>query len=90
MRDGEEERNAVDSLDAPPSAFFIPVGTIGQLALAGFGAVMFSAYIVYDTFALLKRFSVDEYIWASVTLYLDVLNLFLRLLELIGFAQGRE
>lgn len=52
-------------------AFFVPVGGVGQLAMAAFGACLFSAYIVFDTFALIKRFSIDDYVWASVTLYLD-------------------
>ena len=48
------------------------------------GAVLFSAYVVFDTFELIKRHSVDEYVWASVGLYLDILNLFLRLLDILG------
>jgi FtsH-binding integral membrane protein len=41
---------------------------------------------VYDTFLLIKRFSLDDYVWASLSLYLDILNLFLRLLEILGMA----
>jgi hypothetical protein len=41
-------------------------------------------YIVFDTFLLIKRFSVDEYIWASVNLYLDIINLFIKILQLLG------
>jgi FtsH-binding integral membrane protein len=47
------------------------------------GAVIFSGYIVYDTDNLIKRFTYDEYIWASITLYLDVLNLFLTILRMM-------
>ena len=46
------------------------------------------ADIVYDTFEIIKRYSVDEYVWASVGLYLDILNLFLRLLEILGMARN--
>jgi FtsH-binding integral membrane protein len=31
---------------------------------------------------------VDEFVWASVGLYLDILNLFLRLLEIFGMARS--
>ncbi|XP_073287113.1 BI1-like protein [Primulina huaijiensis] len=47
------------------------------------GAIIFSGYIVYDTDNLIKRYTYDEYIWASVTLYLDVLNLFLTILRML-------
>ncbi len=46
------------------------------------GATLFSAYIVYDVHLLAAKYDVDEYIWASVSLYLDVLNLFLHILRL--------
>ena len=32
-------------------------------------------------------FSLDDWIWASVTLYLDTINLFLYLLQIIGRMQ---
>ncbi|XP_022849216.1 BI1-like protein isoform X1 [Olea europaea var. sylvestris] len=46
-------------------------------------AIIFAGYIVYDTDNLIKRFTYDEYIWASATLYLDVLNLFHTILRMI-------
>jgi FtsH-binding integral membrane protein len=49
-----------------------------------------NADIVYDTFEIIKRYSVDAYVWASVGLYLDILNLFLRLLEILGMARGSD
>jgi len=69
-------------------ALFFPGGAFWQLGLAFVGAVLFSAYIVYDTSQLIKNYSVDEYVWASVNLYLDIVNLFVRLLEIIGFARA--
>uniref|UniRef100_A0A5K0XSP4 Uncharacterized protein n=1 Tax=Nymphaea colorata TaxID=210225 RepID=A0A5K0XSP4_9MAGN len=50
---------------------FFPLGSAAVALYGGFGAMLFSAYIVYDTD---KRFNYDEYIWASVVLYLDILN----------------
>lgn len=40
-----------------------------------------------DTENLIKRHSYDEYIWASVMLYIDVLNLFINLLSLLRETQ---
>jgi len=48
------------------------------------GAFLFSGFIVFDTFNILNRYPTDEYISATLTLYLDVLNLFLMLLRLVG------
>lgn len=45
-------------------------------------SIIFCGYIVYDTDNLIKRFSYDEYIWAAVSLYLDIINLFLSLLTI--------
>eukprot|EP00898_Chlorokybus_atmophyticus_P002504 jgi/Chlat1/3254/Chrsp22S03432 len=63
--------------------FFFAPGPIGRMIYSLIGAIIFSAYIVYDTDNLIKRFSYDEYVWASVALYLDVINLFLRILEIL-------
>jgi FtsH-binding integral membrane protein len=71
-------------------ALFIPIGNVGQLVLAGIGAAIFCAYLVYDTSLLIKRYSVDDYVWASVGLYLDILNIFLRLLEIFGLARAMD
>ncbi len=49
-----------------------------------------NADIVYDTFEIIKRYSVDDYVWASIGLYLDIINLFLRLLEILGMARGSD
>ncbi|MBU2512986.1 Bax inhibitor-1/YccA family protein [bacterium] len=48
------------------------------------GVFIFSGFIIYDTFNILNRYPTDEYISATLSLYLDVLNLFLMLLHLLG------
>lgn len=60
---------------------FFPFGSTMDAIYSAASAVIFSGYIVYDTDNLIKRFTYDQYIWASVTLYLDVLNLFLTILR---------
>lgn len=62
---------------------FFPLGSTTTAIYSAIGAIIFSGYIVYDTDNLIKRFTYDEYIWASVTLYLDVLNLFLTILRML-------
>ncbi len=49
------------------------------------GVFIFSGFILYDTSNILNRYPTDEYISATLSLYLDILNLFLLLLSLLGF-----
>ncbi|KAL3508003.1 hypothetical protein ACH5RR_033385 [Cinchona calisaya] len=62
---------------------FFPLGSTSTAVFSAFGAIVFSGYVIYDTENLIKRFTYDEYIWASVNLYLDVLNLFLTILQML-------
>mmetsp|Transcript_35595 Transcript_35595/g.82766 ORF Transcript_35595/g.82766 Transcript_35595/m.82766 type:complete len:85 (+) Transcript_35595:569-823(+) len=48
------------------------------------GAVLFSLYIVYDTWQIANRLGCDDYIIASIELYLDIVNLFLFILSMLG------
>ncbi|PKU69333.1 BI1-like protein [Dendrobium catenatum] len=67
---------------------FFPLGPTSVAIFGGLGALVFSAFLVYDTDNLIKRYTYDEYIWASVVLYLDVLNLFLSILNLLRGMQS--
>jgi len=67
---------------------FFPMGEFTHFLFALAGAGIFSMYIVYDTNELIQRYSVDEYVWASVGLYLDIINLFIRMLEILQYLQG--
>lgn len=66
--------------------FFQP-GPVGQMIYSLLGALIFCGYIVYDVHLLASKLDVDEYIWASVALYLDVINLFLHILRILGQSQ---
>merc|ERR1719379_3108312 len=54
------------------------------------GAVIFSFYLVHDTQMIVDgkhnafAISIDDYVFASLVLYLDIINLFLNMLHLIG------
>ncbi|CAN6439635.1 unnamed protein product [Victoria cruziana] len=60
-----------------------PFGKITNMIYGILGTIIFSGYIIYDTDNLIKRYSYDDYIWASVNLYLDILNLFLSLINVM-------
>lgn len=50
--------------------------------------ILFSVYLVYDTQLLSGKFGIkyseDDYILAALNIYLDIINLFLEILRLIG------
>ncbi|XP_039491948.1 protein lifeguard 1 [Drosophila santomea] len=56
---------------------------------ASLSALLFSVYLVYDTQLMLggkQRYSIspEEYIFAALNIYMDVMNIFLDILQLIG------
>jgi modulator of FtsH protease len=54
-----------------------------QLSIAGIGALLFSAFILYDTQQIIKGgFSTP--IEAAIALYIDFLNLFISLLQILA------
>ncbi|KAH9606611.1 hypothetical protein KSS87_011185 [Heliosperma pusillum] len=67
---------------------FFPLGKIGVMIYGCLGSIIFCGYIVYDTDNLIKRYTYDEYIWAAVALYLDIINLFLSLLAIFRAADS--
>lgn len=48
------------------------------------GVLIFSCFILYDTSQIIHKYGPDDYIIASIDLYLDIINLFLYLLSLLG------
>lgn len=47
------------------------------------GAVLFCGFILFDTHLIMHRLSPEEYVLASVSLYLDFINLFLYILRIL-------
>lgn len=68
---------------------FIPFGRTMDLIYAVGACLIFSGYIVYDTFIITKRLSPDEFILGSISLYLDFVNLFINILRLLNDLQDR-
>lgn len=66
---------------------FIPFGKLGSTIFGLLMTIVFSGFIIYDTNNLIKRFKYNEYILASISLYLDIMNLFLGMLGISGGQQ---
>ncbi|KAA1471837.1 UPF0005-domain-containing protein [Dentipellis sp. KUC8613] len=64
-----------------------PFGKTMDLVFAIGGTLLFSGYIVYDTYIINARLSPDEYIMGAISLYLDFINLFLNILRLLSNSQ---
>ena len=63
------------------------------IAYGAAGALVFMVYIVYDTQLMIggkHKYSLDpeEYVFAALNLYLDIINLFLYLLSIIGASKN--
>ncbi|KAJ4845723.1 hypothetical protein Tsubulata_014599 [Turnera subulata] len=64
---------------------FFPAFTVPRtLAYNALGALLFSSYVVVDTDRLIKRFDYDQYVSAAVLLYLDLINLFIKIIQILG------
>eukprot|EP00927_Polykrikos_kofoidii_P082975 TRINITY_DN8397_c0_g1_i2.p1 TRINITY_DN8397_c0_g1~~TRINITY_DN8397_c0_g1_i2.p1 ORF type:complete len:260 (-),score=34.31 TRINITY_DN8397_c0_g1_i2:153-932(-) len=67
-----------------------PVFQMANLLYAFGGALLFSCYIVYDTQLIIggkhhrHQFSLDDYALAALSLYIDVVNLFIFILQIVG------
>jgi len=66
---------------------FVPFGRTMDLVFAIGGCLLFSGYIVYDTYTINRRLSPDEYIMGAISLYLDFVNLFISILRLLNNLQ---
>ena len=63
-------------------AMIFGVGTGYVYALAG--CIIFSGYILFDTWLIMEKLNPHEYVLAAIMLYLDIINLFLYLLQLLS------
>eukprot|EP00877_Chromochloris_zofingiensis_P007878 jgi/Chrzof1/3343/Cz12g21170.t1 len=72
--------------------FFLELNTL-DLLIAGCGALLFSAYLVYGVQLIASgehycQVSVDEYVFAAINIYTDIINLFLYILQTLQQLQG--
>jgi len=68
-------------------AFFPHSKTI-ELIYGVAGALIFSGYILVDTQLIMRHYHVEEEIAASISLYLDIINLFLAILRILNSQQN--
>ena len=47
-------------------------------------AVIYALYLIYDTQLIRDKFSIDDYIFAALTLYFDTVRLFISILRILG------
>jgi len=67
---------------ASVAALFVPAMQAGVSAVA---ALLFSGFILFDTSRLIRG-EEDNYVMAACSMYLNVLNLFLSILQLLGLS----
>lgn len=68
--------------------FFTPSKTV-HLIYSSLGALLFAFYLVYDTQMMMggsHKYSIspEEYIFASLNLYLDIVNIFIYILSILN------
>lgn len=54
-----------------------------ELLLSLGGAFLFCLFIIVDTQMMMKTLSAEEYILATINLYMDIVNLFLYILRIL-------
>jgi FtsH-binding integral membrane protein len=59
---------------------------IGSLWIAGGTVLVFSGLLVFDTWRIVRsgQYGPDDYVPAAVNIYLDLLNLFIAIITLLG------
>lgn len=55
-----------------------------EVALSFTGAIFFSLFLIFDTQQMMTTLSPEEYILATINLYMDILNLFLYILRILN------
>ena len=61
----------------------------GSLWIAGAAVFVFSGLLIYDTWRLRNVFGPNDYVQAAVNIYLDLLNIFMAVLSLLGGGRRR-
>ncbi|KAF3341733.1 BI1-like protein [Carex littledalei] len=62
---------------------YFPLGRHLLMICSGIASLIFCGYIIYDTDNLIWLYSKEEYVWAAVAPYVDIVNYFFSLLKLI-------
>ncbi|KAK4198954.1 inhibitor of apoptosis-promoting Bax1-domain-containing protein, partial [Triangularia verruculosa] len=65
-------------------SFFLPRTSTTELIYGLLAALIFSGYILVDTQLVMRKHHVEEEIAAALSLYLDIINLFLAILRILN------
>ena len=69
-------------------AIFGVKNKIGYMFVCLVGILIYSIYLVYDTQLTMGqgafKYEIDEYVWAAVNLYIDIIEIFIYILRLLG------
>lgn len=65
-------------------SMFFPYSSKVELGYGVVAALIFSGYILVDTQLIIRHYHVEEEIAAAISLYLDVINLFLAILRILN------
>ena len=57
---------------------------VADLWIAGVGTLLFSGLLVFDTWRLRNVYGPDDYVIAAVQIYLDLLNMFMAIVRILG------
>ncbi|KAJ8915619.1 hypothetical protein NQ315_003403 [Exocentrus adspersus] len=60
--------------------------TVFEIAIGLGGALVFSLFIIFDTQLIMTTLSPEEYILATINLYMDIVNLFIYILRILQAA----
>lgn len=69
-------------------AAFFPHSSTVELIYGVVAALIFSGYILVDTQLIMRHYHVEEEIAAAISLYLDIINLFLAILRILNSQQN--
>ena len=75
---------------------FFPKVAMNEKILSGVGAFIFGLFLIYDTQLIVGgkhkkgQISTKDYIMGSVALYMDIINIFLYILRLLGQGQNDD
>ncbi len=58
--------------------------SLASLWIAGATVLVFSGLLIFDTWRLKNVYGPDDYVMAAVQIYLDLLNMFLAIVQLLG------
>lgn len=64
--------------------------SVMETMLSVLGAFIFAGYIIYDTQLIMKHLNPEEYVIGVLNLYMDIINLFIKILKILNTLKQGE